>query len=87
MIVCDDTFLFLIIICAILSTPIHLAATAQNLCFTSADNCFTGGTDSALRTYEACCQPLIIENTIRRSFLTDGRCHECISKYSKQYSK
>ena len=28
--------------------------------FTSADDCFSGGTDPALTTYEACCQPLLM---------------------------
>ena len=35
-----------------------------------------------LRTYEACCQPLLDDNTVRRSFVSNGRCFECISKYS-----
>ena len=55
-------------------------ATAQNLCFTSGDDCFSGSTDSVLRTYEACCQPLLDDNTVRRSFVSNGRCFECIRK-------
>ena len=48
--------------------------------FTSADDCFSGGTDPALTTYEACCQPLLDDNTVRRSFVSNGRCFECIRK-------
>ena len=55
-------------------------ATAQNLCFPDGDDCFSGGTDPALRTYEACCQPLLDDNTVRRSFVSNGRCFECIRK-------
>ena len=54
-------------------------ATAQP-CFTSADDCFSGGTDPALTTYQSCCQPLLGDNTVRRSFVSNGRCFECIRK-------
>ena len=53
----------------------------QPLCFTSFDDCFSGGIDLTLTTYEACCQPLLDDNTIRRSFVSNDRCSECISKY------
>ena len=57
-----------------------LKVTAQNLCFTSGDDCFSGPTNLSLTTYEACCQPLLVDNTTRRSFVSGGRCFECIGE-------
>ena len=61
----------------------YIIATApvqQLLCFPNGDDCFSGSTNLTLTTYEACCQPLLVDSTTRRSFMSGGHCFECIGK-------
>ena len=63
------------------SLSLSLLVAAQT-CYTGSSDCFGGNTYTTLSTYDACCDPLRTDSSVRRSFeLANGVCSECIRKY------
>ena len=70
--------LILISVSAILCT----IALAQDQCFTGDYRCRRGPTDSTLTTFQQCCNPVLQDLTLERSFGTSGSigCFSCLGE-------